>query len=78
MENKIIYVSQEVIHSNKKNQDYYVIYYIMNKKPVTDFVSEETYKKILIKKPQDLKEYDGVFKITAVGNNKSIVLNDIR
>lgn len=78
MENKIIFVSQESIHSEKKNKDYYIIYYIMNKKPVTEFVSEEVYKKIKIKNLQELKEYTAIFNLSTAGNSKNVILFDIK
>lgn len=78
MENKIIYVSCETIHSEKKQKDFYVIYYIMNKKPVTEFVSEEVYRKLKIKNLQELKEYTAIFNLSINGNSKNAVLFDIK
>lgn len=78
MENKIIYVSQETIHSKKRNQDFYIIYYIMNRKPVTEFVTEEVYKKIKIKNLQELKEYTAIFNINMSGVGKQVLLFDIK
>lgn len=78
MEEKIIYVSQESIHSNKKNQDYYIIYYILNKKPVSAFVPKEVYDKISIKKLKELGEYTAIFKTSIVGSNIQVTLFDIR
>lgn len=78
MEEKIIYVSQEEIHSTKKNTDYYVVHYILNRKPVTAFVSKEVYDKIMIKKLKDLGEYTAVFKTNVVGSNIQATLFDIK
>lgn len=78
MQEKIIYVSQEQIHSNKKAQDYYIIYYLLNKKPVTAFVSKEVYDKILIKKLEYMKEYTAIFNTHLVGSNIQATLFDIK
>lgn len=78
MEEKIIYVSQEQIHSNKKNQDYFIIYYILNKKPVSAFVPQEVYDKISIKKLKELGEYTAIFKTNIVGSNIQATLFDIK
>lgn len=78
MEEKIIYVSQETIHSNKKAQDYFIVYYILNKKPVSAFVPKEVYDKIALKKLKELGEYIAVFKTTVVGSNIQATLFDIK
>lgn len=75
MENKILFLTMETIHSNKKNQDYYIIRYLLDKKHQEDFVSKEVYDKISLKNLQYLKEYTGIFTL---GSNKHLVLFDIK
>lgn len=75
MENKIIFLTMEIIHSSKKNQDYYIIRYLLDKKYQEDFVSKEVFDKIILKNPQYLKELTAVFKL---GSNKHLVLFDIK
>lgn len=78
MESKIIFLYQEQIHSNKKNQDYFIVCYLLNKKPVTAFVTQEVYDKIRIKNLQYLKEYTGIFTVNTTSRGLDTVLFDIK
>lgn len=78
MEEKVLYVGQEQITSKKKAQDYYLIYYILNKKPITAFVDKKIYDKILLKKLDYLKEYTACFETHMVGSNIQATLFDIK
>lgn len=78
MENKIIFLSLEQIHSEKKNQDYYIVRYLLNKKPVEEFVTKEVFEKLSIKKLEYLKEYTGIFNLGNTSRGMSVVLFDIK
>ena len=78
MQEKIYYLSQEQIHSVKKAKDFYVVYYILNRKPVTAFVSKEVFDKIAIKKLEYMKEYTAIFETHIVGSNIQATLFDIK
>lgn len=75
MENKILFLTMEQIHSEKKNKDYYIIRYLLDKKHQEDFVPQEVFDKIKLKNPQYLKEYTAIFNL---GSNKNLVLFDIK
>lgn len=78
MENKIMFLTMEKIHSEKKNQDYYIVRYILNKKAVEEFVSKEVFEKLSIKKLEYLKEYTGIFNVGNTSRGMSVVLFDIK
>ena len=78
MEEKIVFISQEEIHSNKKNTDYYVVHYVLNHKPVTAFVTKEVYDKIAIKKLKELSQYTACFQTNVIGSNIHATLFDIK
>ena len=75
MENKINFICLLKFHSNKKEQDYFQISYVMNHKPVTEFISEELFNKFSSMKLVELKEYTGVF---ALGSNRNLLITDIK
>lgn len=78
MEEKAIYISQEEIHSTKKNKDYFVIHLILNRKPFDSFVTKEVYDKIAIKKLKYLQECTACFNTNIIGSNVQATLFDIK
>lgn len=78
MEEKAIYISQEEIHSTKKNKDYYVVHLVLNRKPFDAFVTKEVYDKIAIKKLKDLQEVTACFNTNIIGSNVQATLFDIK
>lgn len=78
MEEKAIYISQEEIHSTKKNKDYYVIHLILNRKPFDAFVTKEIYDKIELKKLKDLQPCVACFNTNIIGSNVQASLFDIK
>lgn len=61
MEKDIVFINLEKFHSNKKNQDYFRIHYVCDNKCIIDFISEETYNRILALKPKFFDWYKALF-----------------
>lgn len=74
MENKINFICLTTFHSNKKDCDYFQISYVLNHRPVTEFISSDLYTKLCAMKLQELKEYVAVFAL----NNRNLVIQDIK
>lgn len=76
MEFEINFMSVDALHSEKTGKDYYKIYYLQEKKPIEEFITQETYDKIRIKNLKYLGTYTGIFKINPV--SRKIILVDIK
>lgn len=78
MENEIVFLSLDKLHSDKKDKDYYKLTCLLDSKNCDVFLSKETYEKLSIRKLEYLKKYIAVFKATNRFGSLSIDLADIK
>lgn len=74
MEKEIVYVNTDKFYSKKRNQTFYQVHYIANKKCIIEFISEEVYNTLNILKLEYLSKYIGIFDLD-VSNMKAQLVN---
>lgn len=75
MEKEIFLIGTRKMHSNKKNQDYYIVDYVDNKNiPNTDFITVEEYNRI----SQKMKPYTKCKGVFDFNEYKKAYLSDIK
>lgn len=76
MEKEIVYVNIDKFYSKKRNETFYQVHYIANKKCIIEFISEELYNTLNILKLEYLSKYIGIFDLNA--SNRTIQLVNIK
>ena len=76
MEKEIVYVNIDKFYSKKRNQTFYQVHYISNKKCIIEFITEELYNTISILKLEYLSKYTGIFDLNPA--NRTVQLINIK
>lgn len=78
IEEKVNFISTDNFYSQKKEKEFWVVYVVLDHKPVTYFVTREVYDKINLKKLKELAECTAVLETTVIGSRINATLVDIK